>query len=868
MSSDVTLGSIYWPITQPLNILRSEKIPFPSSELFSNSREVYCPHLIFDDDNKSYLCMLKNKQDNKCGYKGSSGTLCDYDDYHNLFLLLEKRSNNGNRDSLKPFDEIPVPSPKTYSDLYYSSNHTHFATTLNAFPQTDQSKLIGWKVFNSPLNDGVFFNIPPSYTEGTNQLNADGDLGNLGLGKNDIVYAKTELLRLEKMDDIDAFMDAFLLLVKKDKIKKLLPPDKIEKAVGQQDIVLPVQLSFFADKKIDAILALSIRTKESDIIKNAKLVRQALGSMREVIYNQRQEFLEKWCMRLGERVDDIVQNNNPENHDQAIKEAMKFAFKAIFNMAQTLAVQHSGCNIKKISDKFDYETDKKKKNPEQIFKCIYDNFIGEFDKNCVDRKKYVINFCKKAEMYAEEFVLSDGKLKGRLSAPTVRELKRIAHTSNPVNARILIRGEPGGGKGATAEDFHFYCMKRIAKNIKDIISERNKDTEKRREEIAAESDSVHKEEKEKNLKDEDLKHLIENNKYLKEVMNNLNSIFKLPSIFGENESVLKTKFFLRQISNTGWWLWNRDPKPGENIKDHLKYNLYNSSIQLNSPVGDEKVIMHYYVGLLKDKILFEDSSKKPDWSFNFLQVNCGILGGENSELAEAIERLFGKSGSNKTTMPGIFQTCSYMGGTLFLDEIADAPVRVQDNLLRPLEEGKVSRPGWETFDEKVDNIRIVGATFKDLFTLAQQYQETLLSEKTKGFRPDLLTRLRRNPPVYVTPICNYFVPTEPIDEDFPSQFAFVLNNSWLVSSEFWREVYDMVSKQIDKHCPKALPHNLDKHEARRKFASKITMRLFKEVGKIAQLNNNPKLPDNNFTQKNKALEYLNRMLDYLLVETS
>ena len=195
-------------------------------------------------------------------------------------------------------------------------------------------------------------------------------------------------------------------------------------------------------------------------------------------------------------------------------------------------------------------------------------------------------------------------------------------------------------------------------------------------------------------------------------------------------------------------------------------------------------------------------------------------------------------------------------------------MRVQDNLLRPLEEGKVSRPGWETFDEKVDNIRIVGATFKELFTLAQQYQNTLLSDKIKGFRPDLLTRLRRNPPVYVTPICNYFVPTESIDDDFPSQFAFVLNNSWLVSSEFWRKVYDMVSKQIDEHCPKAKPHISDKHKTRRNFASKITMRLFKEVGKIAQLKNSTENKIEIDAQHNRALDYLHRMLDYLLVEAS
>lgn len=91
MSRDVILGAIYWPITQPLNILRSEKIPFPSSELFANSREVYCPHLIVDVDNKSYFCMLKEEPNNRCGYKDGSDAGCNYDDYHDLFLLIEKR---------------------------------------------------------------------------------------------------------------------------------------------------------------------------------------------------------------------------------------------------------------------------------------------------------------------------------------------------------------------------------------------------------------------------------------------------------------------------------------------------------------------------------------------------------------------------------------------------------------------------------------------------------------------------------------------------------------------------------------------------------------------------------------------------------
>ena len=399
----------------------------------------------------------------------------------------------------------------------------------------------------------------------------------------------------------------------------------------------------------------------------------------------------------------------------------------------------------------------------------------------------------------------------------------------------MIQGEPGGGKGVAAKDFHLYCMKENAKQIieKDLESD-----------------------------------------YLKDVKENLDAIFRLPAIFNSSTQSVQVDFFFNQISSTGWWLWDRSKADAESDNPfktdlggaHTKINNFWENFEKKG--GDIETLKGLYTNLLKAKILFEDSSKKPNWSFNFTQVNCGILGGENSELAESIARLFGKSGKHDTAMPGLFQTCSYMGGTLFLDEIADAPVRIQDNLLRPLEEGTVSRPGWETFDEKVDNIRIVGATFMNLFKLSQQYQETLPSGKPKGFRPDLLTRLTRNTPVSVTPVWHYFVPTEPIDDDFPSQFAFVLNNSWEVSSEFWRKVYYMVSKQIDEHCQKARHHISGIYEGRRKFASKITMRLFKEVGKIAQLKNSTKKPKEIDAQRKSALDYLSRMLDYLLVETN
>ena len=942
MQQNVILGAIYWPVmhesdssrtTVLQGFMRSEKIPFPSSALFSNSSELYCPHL-----NAKNVCMNKVNGNNKCGYKDESDGMCEYYDYHKFFLLLNINSKEA-QNILKPFEESRVEKPTTYSKLYSSSNNAYFPTTLNAFPQPSISKLGGWEVFKSGIAEKVFFDIPEMFLEG-NRIKANNvkDISDYPI--NDYVYASSEYTFLERLKNQNGDRDAFVVLVEKEKVKDLLLSEELQNVEEREDIYIPVKLSFYADGKIDAILSLAIRTRVVNVVDNggeadedklmvepvnSKLVRQALGSMREVIYNQRQEFLEKWCMRLGECVDDIVQeaiSKNPDDHDQGIKKAMKFALRAIFKMAITLTVQKppSVCNIKTITEKFNYETDKKKKKPEQIFKPINDHLIVHLNVNCVDRKKYVIDFCKKAERYAEEFVASEGKLKGRLSAPAVRELKKMAHTSDPVNARILIRGEPGGGKGATAEDFHFYCMKRIARDIK----EKEIEWETKKAEIDKNQDADKKKEEQKKIGEDPYTYLIKHSKCLERAEKNLQAMFSLPAIYSEISEGAEADFFLRQISSTGWWLWKRTPDEKENFDEEMKKNINESLARLNlaqkfieqsirvvenknhdklDPTtvvnaqnffkgkhkfkdnvddesgglkkievgGTKEDLIKYYVELLRNKIQFEDSSNKPDWSFNFLQVNCGILGGENSELAEAIERLFGKSGNHKTTLPGLFQTCSYMGGTLFLDEIADAPVRVQDNLLRPLEEEKVSRPGWETFDENVGNIRIVGATFKNLFKLARQYHETLLSGNPKGFRPDLLTRLTRNPPVSVTPIWHYFVPPKPIDiEDFSNQFAFVLNSSWEVSTPFWNDVYRMVSKQIDEHCEKARYHIPGEHEGRRKFASKITMRLFKEVGNIARLNTKEKdkKPKNDDPQIGKAKEYLSRMLDYLLLETN
>ena len=851
-------GTIYWPLLS-LKILRSEIVPFLSPKDLEKENDIKCPFI------EKTKCSYPENIGAPCFINANNRQACAYHKYHKFFLLIEESV------AFSKCVEYVVDKSEnqnSYSNIYDSKMSVDdFSKTLCYFPQYEipNDELIGFKYVKKGHPKKHFFEHNGDQVE----LPDIKNVNNLKPRSN--LYAKSEYWLTKILIDSSASSSAFNKLINIYAIKSRLPKDEFTSAQPENSSIHPVTLSFFADKSADALLSLIIcdNTKEKPA-ETRELVEQALGSIHNEIYTRRQEFLENWCMTLGERVDDICQkeiiirsndadktiyvSDDEKRQKEAKRKAMQFAFEAICEMAKILAVQEevkeSDDFPKNASQQFIYNP--KKQPSGQISTYIEKYYVEKLgDDMSSDRKEYVIEFCKKAEMYAEEFVSSEGKLKGRLSAPTVRKLKNISRTSNPVNARILIQGEAGGGKGVTADDFHFYCMKRIANH--------------------------------KKYKDN----------YLKKVKKSLNIIFELPANYNTLEVGAGANLFFSQISNTGWWLWGRpiDKKKeskhiiakhtklvqsitcfkkrqtetrehlGETLKSKLKFFSKNGK-------GFQGKLIKLFVDLLKNKIAFENAIEKSDFSFNLLQVNCGILGGENSELSESIARLFGTLGNYKTAMPGLFQTCSYMGGTLFLDEIADCPVRVQDNLLRPLEEGKVSRPGWETFDEKVDNIRIVGATFKDLFKLAQQYQETLPSGHPKGFRPDLLTRLTRNTPVSVTPVWHYFVPTESVDVDFPSQFAFVLNNSCEVSTDFWRKVYFMVSKQIDEHVFKARHHIPAGPEGRRKFASKLTMRLFKEVGKIARLNSNPEKPDEKDPQINSALVYLRRMLDYLLVETS
>ena len=114
-------------------------------------------------------------------------------------------------------------------------------------------------------------------------------------------------------------------------------------------------------------------------------------------------------------------------------------------------------------------------------------------------------------------------------------------------------------------------------------------------------------------------------------------------------------------------------------------------------------------------------SEKP-----FLPVNCAALAETllESELFGYAKGAFTGATRDKQ---GVFEVAH--GGTVFLDEIGDISLRLQQILLRVLENGEI-QPVGSTQRRKVD-VRVVAATNKDL--------EEMI--KTGAFRADLYYRL-------------------------------------------------------------------------------------------------------------------------------
>ena len=110
----------------------------------------------------------------------------------------------------------------------------------------------------------------------------------------------------------------------------------------------------------------------------------------------------------------------------------------------------------------------------------------------------------------------------------------------------------------------------------------------------------------------------------------------------------------------------------------------------------------------------------------FVAINCASIG---DDLLES--RLFGYkqgsfTGALKDTM-GAFEEAN--NGTIFLDEIGDVSSKMQQSLLRVLQENVICKIG--SFKEKKINVRVIAASHKNL-------QELVESGK---FRADLYYRL-------------------------------------------------------------------------------------------------------------------------------
>lgn len=111
----------------------------------------------------------------------------------------------------------------------------------------------------------------------------------------------------------------------------------------------------------------------------------------------------------------------------------------------------------------------------------------------------------------------------------------------------------------------------------------------------------------------------------------------------------------------------------------------------------------------------------------FVAINCGAIPANliESELFGYEDGTF--TGGKKGGKPGKFEIAS--GGTLFLDEIGEMPLEMQVNLLRVLQDGRVTRLGGNS--EIPINVRVIAATNKNL-----------KKEVKKGnFREDLYYRL-------------------------------------------------------------------------------------------------------------------------------
>ena len=173
--------------------------------------------------------------------------------------------------------------------------------------------------------------------------------------------------------------------------------------------------------------------------------------------------------------------------------------------------------------------------------------------------------------------------------------------------------------------------------------------------------------------------------------------------------------------------FNLNKRTPEIIKDSIITKTYERAFTF-AKAFESNILILGETGTGKDLLARFIWKNSPLYDKPFEAINCAALPDENLLISE----LFGHekdafTGANRARK-GIFQKCN--GGTIFMDEIGDMPMKVQQVLLRALENKEVRPLGSDNLVSDV-RVRIIAATNIDLWTKCVNNQ----------FRWDLYYRL-------------------------------------------------------------------------------------------------------------------------------
>lgn len=413
-------------------------------------------------------------------------------------------------------------------------------------------------------------------------------------------------------------------------------------------------------------------------------------------------------------------------------------------------------------------------------------------------------------------------LKGDLAKPAVSRLGRIVDNTKPGGKNIvLLSGPAGSGKSAAAQEYHAQTMERVYNwfdtNIPKPLLQRLNNVP-----------NLKKDERRKVYAEFEKASKAAGDSFVAGIVKAIDCL----KMIGRSKcGAVGLNGWLYKQLRPAYFKTGQSKDSGSTDSDWTQRaiaNVLNQSRCANRDIAlsDTDVWKSYY-----------------EW--NFFEINCGTLSDEGEALGQSIKALFGDDKG-----PGLFQLASYVGGTVFLDEIADLPVHLQDMLLKPLEEGTVTRLGWEAYPEYVKNVRIVAATYKDLKALGREYQKSIEDGgKRRGFRPDLFTRLWKNEPVQLCSVSDYFLHDGHRDH-FQNEWVDLVaghpprfksdasdNDKKEANDKHKRlkkvliRVYTRIERLIDEHARK-YDSPSEQMACRRRICGGMTMRFFKQVTEI------------------------------------